>query len=791
MSLDSTLLMSLLQFGSGTTAEYAREVADHARRVNAEANQNQVTADVSGENSYFGTISSSTISDRRGNIWGGIKTGNLDHYPSLASSTSSLSPEMRHRRNELRKQLENSSSNLSSLRERLQLEIQEDTEDRWLKQHKKQTNGRFDGAQRRELRRFFRALDVDSSGEISIAELESPLLTTGVVSSIKELEDLVKKIDHDQSGEIDLFEFMAAFKPASKNKSLKMNKEEASIFHDIKMSQLWKDDANPNSKKVKRKGSEHEGTVYKTLHSNKAIAAEKAAERGEISDASTHPAVAALLMGGGSLIDDEDEKHFAEKTYSAFDELLKVLEGRTLDIDTDNTKNGGGGRSNGGETLSRKNIKGNTVSNISDPILKLKKEPPVYVLRSQHLHDGKSPKSSPKLPTKSYHHRRSTSPTKRINKKLESIGAKESLSIKTMHETTPSITSSKSTLLQKDTLIGSTSIVSPLLISSQKDRSTTPSPRSSTSKDDESFIPEIRQTQRSSLASRQSEQNGILKSYSIEGLRKRGEQDEQSSGLLSPTKSSLLSPLVSSIIQNEEGQPISSKTSKILSNFSSNQGQSESQVQSEGKIQTQERFIPQHLLLAGAAKLSLQTRLASHRRRFVLNLITTERDKYLAKRQLVSDEMKLSFQRGDETRGGTLRQVLRHLDANFTKMMDRMKALMNVIKSELDGGGEDENGGEGEEGVKEEEELDGDDIMEIKEDEEGEVYGNEVREDSLDTTSSSVMISPPIFSSSSRLLRNCKYRLRVQELRAEGIGIEQAAKIAMDEIREEEEKEEE
>ena len=120
-----------------------------------------------------------------------------------------------------------------------------------------------------------------------------------------------------------------------------------------------------------------------------------------------------------------------------------------------------------------------------------------------------------------------------------------------------------------------------------------------------------------------------------------------------------------------------------------------------------------------------------------------------------------------------------------------MKALMNVIKSELVGGGEDENGGEGEEGVKEEEELDGDDIMEIKEDEEGEGYGNEVREDSLDTTSSSVMISPPIFSSSSRLLRNCKYRLRVQELRAEGIGIEQAAKIAMDEIREEEEKEEE
>ena len=58
------------------------------------------------------------------------------------------------------------------------------------------------------------------------------------------------------------------------------------------------------------------------------------------------------------------------------------------------------------------------------------------------------------------------------------------------------------------------------------------------------------------------------------------------------------------------------------------------------------------------------------------------------------------------------------------------------------GGGEDENGGEGEEGVKEEEELDGDDIMEIKEDEEGEGYGNEVREDSLDTTSSSVMISP-------------------------------------------------
>jgi len=726
-SLDSSLLISLLQFGSGTTAEYARDVAAHAARSRAE-----VTNDVSGESSFYssGQTTSTTV---RGGLWGGLPTGNLEHYPSLASTTSSLSPEMLHRRNDLRRQLENQTTNLNGLRERLQREMQEDNEDRWLKQHKKQTNGRFDGAQRRELRRFFRALDIDRSGEISIAELESPLLTTGVVSSMKELEDLVKKIDYNQSGEIDLQEFMAAFKPASKSKTMKMSREEASIFHDIKMSQMWKDDANPNVRKVKRKGGEHEGTVYKTLHSSKAIAAERAAERGEAREEKTHPAVVALLMGGGSLIDDEDEKNHEEATFSAFDELLKVLEGRTLDAVDE-------AAGEGEKAASTKKISKSEASRAADPILKLKKEPPVYVLRSQHLHGAGSPKlPSPKL----------SKTLKSIPGGRGKVGRIRSLSPtrRGKNAGSPSIATTNSSPHQ----VSSLSISPPIAA-----RSTTPSPRtggastSPTSKAQEVTMPDLRLSQRSSLASRQSEQGGVLKSYSIEAFGSGGGSGgDQDFG------------------RGEGGMT-----------------RNESEVQSSSFHAP--RGIPKHVLVAGAAKLSLQTRLASHRRRFVLNLITTERDKYLIKRGLVSDEMKLSFQRGDETRGGTLRQILRHVDLQFQKMMDRMKALMKVITTELDGGDDDEEEEENEE-ENNNDELDGDDVILMEDrirDERGGGGGGggggEFNDDSIDPK-----ISQPVFSNSSRLLKSCRYRLRVQELRAEGYGVEQASRMAMEENKEE------
>jgi len=728
-SLDSSLLISLLQFGSGTTADYAREVAAHAR---THAQSEAAEGGVSGDSSFY--ASTTTDDNHFRGPWGGLRTGSLEHYPSLASSTSSLSPEMRHRRNDLRRQLENQTTNLSGLRDRLQREMQEDTEDKWLKQHKKQTNGRFDGAQRRELRRFFRALDIDSSGEISIAELESPLLTTGVVSSMKELEDLVKKIDYDHSGEIDLQEFMAAFKPASKSKALKMNREEATTFHEIKMSQLWKDDANPNIKKVKRKGGEHEGTVYKTLHSNKAIAAEKAAERGEAAEATTHPAVAALLMGGGSLLDDEDEKKHAEATFSAFDELLKVLEGRTLDVAQDGEE---------GETNSSTKTRKSEEKNV-DPIFKLKKEPPVYVLRSQHLNGAGSPKvnshkisstmkSSLPLRRGKSSHLRSLSPTRR-GKNVGGLGSSITSTISSPPQL--SLSRSSSTTAKVSTPVA---------------RSMSPSPRNgdgekaispSTNLQD-IIMTDLRLSQRSSLASRQSEQGGVLKRYSIDGL---GSGDGGGGG---GTKSLVNSMTTFEIKKSEfEGQSTSSPA---------------------------QRGIPKHVLVAGAAKLSLQTRLAAHRRHFVLNLITNERDKYLTKRNLVSEEMKLSFQRGDETRGGILRQILRHVDTHFQKMMDRMKALMNVITSELD---RDVNANEEEREVEEveEENLDGDDIMEIGREREGESHIEFKEEDA-----SSSQISLPVFSNSSRLLKNCKYRLRIQELRAEGMGVEQAAKIAMEE----------
>lgn len=85
--------------------------------------------------------------------------------------------------------------------------------DNWLESRACRTAFRFDGSQRRALRRFFNMMDIDGGGTIDVSELESPLLSTGLVTNHRELQELMDRIDKTGKGEINFWDFISAFKP--------------------------------------------------------------------------------------------------------------------------------------------------------------------------------------------------------------------------------------------------------------------------------------------------------------------------------------------------------------------------------------------------------------------------------------------------------------------------------------------------------------------------------------------------------------------------------------------------
>lgn len=78
---------------------------------------------------------------------------------------------------------------------------------------------RFGRETRSKLKSWFDFLDEDGSGEIEIAELSDPLLSTGLVANHRELAELFTFIDTDGSGDIDIWEFMSALKPTNMAKA--------------------------------------------------------------------------------------------------------------------------------------------------------------------------------------------------------------------------------------------------------------------------------------------------------------------------------------------------------------------------------------------------------------------------------------------------------------------------------------------------------------------------------------------------------------------------------------------
>lgn len=82
----------------------------------------------------------------------------------------------------------------------------------WLQKHGKRQYIDFDANTRRQLHVYFRAMDEDGSGFISVEELLDPLVALGLAETKEEVKELFDVVDTDKSNKIEFGEFLAILK---------------------------------------------------------------------------------------------------------------------------------------------------------------------------------------------------------------------------------------------------------------------------------------------------------------------------------------------------------------------------------------------------------------------------------------------------------------------------------------------------------------------------------------------------------------------------------------------------
>ncbi|GMH46485.1 hypothetical protein TrRE_jg305, partial [Triparma retinervis] len=97
-------------------------------------------------------------------------------------------------------------------------EIRDADTEKYLLKRKAFPEFRWTVKQKRALRKWFDHLDEDKSGEVDVDELADPLLSTGIASTIKEVQELIRVVDKDDSGEIGFEEFLKVMQPKGKQR---------------------------------------------------------------------------------------------------------------------------------------------------------------------------------------------------------------------------------------------------------------------------------------------------------------------------------------------------------------------------------------------------------------------------------------------------------------------------------------------------------------------------------------------------------------------------------------------
>ena len=106
--------------------------------------------------------------------------------------------------------------------EQVRDDLRQDDMENWCKRRGKSNPKKMTMEDKRVLRKWFLKMDADGSGEVSIEELQDPLLSAGVLKSTAEIKNMLNDVEHTEDGEVSFENFLKAVNSSKNCKKDKM-----------------------------------------------------------------------------------------------------------------------------------------------------------------------------------------------------------------------------------------------------------------------------------------------------------------------------------------------------------------------------------------------------------------------------------------------------------------------------------------------------------------------------------------------------------------------------------------
>lgn len=106
--------------------------------------------------------------------------------------------------------------------EQVRDDLRQDDMESWCKRRGKSNSKKMTMEDKRVLRKWFLKMDADGSGEVSIEELQDPLLSAGVLKSTAEIKNMLNHVEHTEDGEVSFENFLKAVNSSKNCKKDKM-----------------------------------------------------------------------------------------------------------------------------------------------------------------------------------------------------------------------------------------------------------------------------------------------------------------------------------------------------------------------------------------------------------------------------------------------------------------------------------------------------------------------------------------------------------------------------------------
>lgn len=124
---------------------------------------------------------------------------------------------------------------LDSVHEKMEDLRQEECE-KWCRSRGKDINEKYTNLEKRMLRKWFKELDYDGSGEVNVEELQDPMLSSGILKTREQVVRVLANVDKNNTMGIDFEEFLVAIsanKLADTNKLKRLQEMSANPFFDV------------------------------------------------------------------------------------------------------------------------------------------------------------------------------------------------------------------------------------------------------------------------------------------------------------------------------------------------------------------------------------------------------------------------------------------------------------------------------------------------------------------------------------------------------------------------------